>query len=393
MEDGGYYAIKGFAFQFDKAINEILGSDDEYRKIAIENIQDINSDDFIMQVKHKETQKYKPLSIREPILQLVEKFIANPNSKYILYCHFKDETPRKTKLTKYELGLILKNIDSSSRPAKQLNKRLDNVSDSDKDRFLTNFELIFAPSYDDQFEVALGQLARLFPNASETELTSYYSQIIYYLQRLVISNVIPEKRTCTKQDIMSELNNTRSLVFTSAFLDYKGYKKYEKFVRDSCVRPKRNNQNTFFIGEIFESPGFDTATLVVEMIEKYFVQAKIDIKPPLVVIPENLERAVKTALLDANIIYNDGFRNIAFNEKYFFSDPVINKKMVGKKASESLDRISFKVRLLNDTDTACLEHFTTDMTYYFDRDFQDQSNSGNHMLINGLHSKDILNLI
>ena len=76
MTDGGYYAIKGFEYQIDKTILEILKGDDE-TTICLEQIQDINSDNYVMQVKYKETQKYTPSKIRNPVIQLMEEVFAN----------------------------------------------------------------------------------------------------------------------------------------------------------------------------------------------------------------------------------------------------------------------------------------------------------------------------
>ena len=68
--DGGYYAIKGFAFQIDKAILEILDADDS-TQVKIEEIQDINSENFVIQVKYKEKARFTPSKIKEPVLQLI----------------------------------------------------------------------------------------------------------------------------------------------------------------------------------------------------------------------------------------------------------------------------------------------------------------------------------
>ena len=55
-KDGGYYAIKGFLYQFDVTIQEILVNAE--KDVQFEQIQDINYDDYVIQIKHKETQEY-----------------------------------------------------------------------------------------------------------------------------------------------------------------------------------------------------------------------------------------------------------------------------------------------------------------------------------------------
>lgn len=95
--DGGYYAIKGFEFQIDKTILEILNTNNENKKISIEQIQDINSSDYVMQIKYKETQDYTPNKIREPIVQLIDEFKKNDQINYNLFCFFKDKSEQKKK--------------------------------------------------------------------------------------------------------------------------------------------------------------------------------------------------------------------------------------------------------------------------------------------------------
>ena len=70
MTDGGYYAIKGFEFQIDKTILEIFNAKDAV-PICLEQIQDINSNNFVIQVKYKETQSYTPAKIKEELLSIV----------------------------------------------------------------------------------------------------------------------------------------------------------------------------------------------------------------------------------------------------------------------------------------------------------------------------------
>ena len=77
-DDGGYYAIRGFLYQYDKYIWELLNSSSD-TSINIENIQDIDSDNYVMQVKYRESINYSPSVIKEPIKKLIEVFTKNKN--------------------------------------------------------------------------------------------------------------------------------------------------------------------------------------------------------------------------------------------------------------------------------------------------------------------------
>lgn len=56
--DGAYYALKGYAYQFDKTILAILGETDPSRPVGFERIQDIDNGDYVLQIKFKETQDF-----------------------------------------------------------------------------------------------------------------------------------------------------------------------------------------------------------------------------------------------------------------------------------------------------------------------------------------------
>jgi len=84
--DGGYYAIKGFEYQIDKTILELLKS--ENTSINIEQIQDIDSDNFVMQVKYKETAKLVPSEVNTPIVSLIEDFKKDSSKKIHFICIF-----------------------------------------------------------------------------------------------------------------------------------------------------------------------------------------------------------------------------------------------------------------------------------------------------------------
>jgi len=50
-EDGAYFAIKGFIYQFDKTILEVLNQTDENAYVKIEQEQDLEYTNFVVQVK------------------------------------------------------------------------------------------------------------------------------------------------------------------------------------------------------------------------------------------------------------------------------------------------------------------------------------------------------
>ena len=90
-EEGGSNAIKGFLFQFDRTILEIL--DNPKGVIRFEQREDIERDKYHIQVKNRESSKYYPSSIRSATVQLLNLFLEDEGRDFSLYCHFKDKKP------------------------------------------------------------------------------------------------------------------------------------------------------------------------------------------------------------------------------------------------------------------------------------------------------------
>lgn len=54
-EEGGYYAIKGFSYQYIVSLIEMLNCKDENKVFSFEQFQDFNDNELIYQMKYKET--------------------------------------------------------------------------------------------------------------------------------------------------------------------------------------------------------------------------------------------------------------------------------------------------------------------------------------------------
>ena len=105
IEDGGYYALKGFAFQFNKSLLEVL--ENQESDVEIEQIQDIGVDNYYIQVKYHETQTYANWKIKKPMVQLLEYSKSDKSRNFCLYCYFNDKSPERVTLTEDDLDQIL----------------------------------------------------------------------------------------------------------------------------------------------------------------------------------------------------------------------------------------------------------------------------------------------
>ena len=300
MSDGGYYAIKGFEFQIDKTILELFKADDT-TPICLEQIQDINTNDFVMQVKYKETQNYTPAKIKEPIIQLINEHQKFPTKKYYLYCYFNDVEDEMIKLTSSTLDRILGN-------------KKDDFSTMLKDDFISNFELHFSKSFQDQFIQAVEIIEENTSCSNFDEALVHYGSIASHLRKIVTNNLDIQKRTCTKSDILAIITGNRKTVFDSAYRDYKGKQEYITEIKRRYFTYRNiDNWERFFIIELSGSEDVSAIkTTVFKIKEKFYKKLVREIKSgaPYIyfinISEDNLKR-LKTELIAENNIIKDGY--------------------------------------------------------------------------------------
>jgi hypothetical protein len=304
-DDGGYYALKGFDFQVDKTILEILSSVDENKKISIEQIQDINANDFVMQVKYKETQDFKPSKIKEPVVQLIHEFLKNVGQDiskvYYLYCFFKD----KNNYTE-SVDLIL--LD------KILGNKNEDFTKVQKEIFLTKFKLVFSPSFQLQFEQVIEKLRENNLGSDDEESIFYYSNIADFLRKKVILNLSQSDRNSTKKEILELLKLRKTLVFNSTYREFLGRQNYFKFIKSKFFTYTNiDDFERFFIIEIEGSESIvEIKNVVFAIKNKFYVLNRRGLKSgaPYIYfkkITDERLKELKKALQDEGHHFKDGY--------------------------------------------------------------------------------------
>lgn len=296
--DGGYYAIKGFEYQIDKNILEILKESDENKAINIEQNQDIDSVDFVMQVKYKEAIKFTPSTIKKPVIQLIDEFIKDNSKQYILYCYFKD-------FNGYTESTSIDSILGSSK---------SNYTQQQKDDFKKSFKLNFASQFDIQLEQTIREIQKL--NYKEDESIIFHSRASNLLRSLVVNNS-PDNilnRTCTKKELIELFKNDRKVIFDNSFRFFKGEDLYFKKIKKEFFTFKNIDKTTrIFIIELDGSETLIERILMLKRIsEKYHKKLKRDIKgeAPFVFIhniDSNSIIEIKEKLVENKIIFKDGY--------------------------------------------------------------------------------------
>ena len=302
--DGGYYAIKGFLYQFDKTILEILNNPNE--QVFVEHIQDINYGDYIIQVKHKETANYTDSKIKAPLIQLLEIYKNDNSKKICLYCYFKDKLPEQYRISNVEeLDTILKYRDKEKDESIKLRfpKEL-------KEKFIEDFTINFSEDYEGQFLLVIEKIKEEFGLSQDNEALLCHSLIREKLLNLAIKEN-PEERRINERELLTFIETTKDYVFYSSYRYYLGRDKYIKFMKSKYFTCTSANMNCYERLFIVDCHVYENLTVLHKLIcnisKKYFKLGKSP-APYICLRGANRDMLIdlKRELLDDNVIFNDG---------------------------------------------------------------------------------------
>jgi len=131
--------------------------------------------------------------------------------------------------------------------------------------------------------------------------------------------------------------------------------------------------------------------LILDILDFYYKKAVYTIKPLTLVISDNAIDGVKKELIKKKIVFNDGYEKIYFNSELFFRDPIINRKIIGKSSSDSLESISFKLRIISHSTFTNISEYrlSPEMIYYFNVDEVNIFKNISALKIDGLNTSHI----
>ncbi|NIK22886.1 hypothetical protein [Paenibacillus lupini] len=332
--DGGYYAIKGFLYQFDSTLLTILKNPNI--DVKFEQVQDISYEDYVIQVKHKESQTYSDSKIRKPVLQLMNLFQKDTEKKYALYCYFKDKPI-------LEKNLKLSELDSILGAEKKNYKRPLKI------KFIQNFVIKFSHDYSGQFLETIELIKKTY-SCKDNETAVYYHSIFRSkLLEMAIQN--RDERQLNSGLLSSLLSNVKSVVFHAAYADYLSKEKYEGIVKKMFFTLKKMNIDNY--ERLFIIPVDDMSneivllTIIGRIFQKFH---RPDKSPPPYVVFKNIKleklNLIKRTLIDREIIFNDGtyFNGDKFrlNKLTSHDKSVMVKIVENKELEEIMSAVSFQ---------------------------------------------------
>ncbi|WP_139490352.1 hypothetical protein [Brevibacillus dissolubilis] len=338
--DGGYYAIKGFLYQFDVTIKEILVNVE--KDVQFEQIQDINYEDYVIQIKHKETQEYSPSKIKKAIIQLLDIY-KNDESKYLcLYCHFKDIVPQLKQLPITELDSIL-------------GSESGNYTELLKESFIKNFTIKFSHDYDTQFNEVIGLIQKTYKLPSIESSIYQHALIRSKLLELAI-NKEKSYRVINKANLDSFLQEVQKVNFSRGYLDFLSKEKYEKLVKKEFFTIGLNllNFERLFIIDVDDNASdTDLLSIVGKLIKKYWRKDK---SPAPVICFRYMSvsriNIIKQQLFDDRVNFCDG---TFFNGDKFRLEKVMEKNF------------NYQVKFIDESNIPLLinNHFVHEIYHFY----------------------------
>lgn len=347
LEEGGYYAIKGFSYQYIISLIEVLNCKDENKVFSFEQLQDFNDNELIYQMKYKETQHFTNSKIKEPTIKLFSEYLETKKD-YVLYVYFPDKTDETLLFnTSNDLDKVLLNC--------KIDKKEYNFTEEQKKAFIKHFKVVFSNDYMDKSNELIELISKIM-NTSKEISEIYYFSLITYIINIIVNN-IPKKRNCTKKELLTYLADSASKIFHDYSLKYYGKERYIKSIRKEYFFEKNiNNHNRLFIINMTFTSIDDYYDCICKIVKRFYVTNKrrtmIISSAPYIYLPNiQLSDLVK---LKAKL-----FNSIGFTDGYIFKDSDFNIDYITKKFAIK-DNISCKLVNIEDDIMKIIDKLSND---------------------------------
>lgn len=322
--------IKGFIYQFNKTILEILDSPKATIHVEgiVEDVDKYEADNSITAIQckyHESSEKFILSLIYKPIILMIKTFLERPNDdiSFVLFIHVPSEEERDLKLSIEELEQILKTEDKTlTNVISKLN-----LVDFDKNKFLDHLLVRFGKSIEDLESEIKTKIEGLEKFRSYDVDGLIYPNLIAEIQR--ISTIKDhDSRKVTQQEIFNFLIKQSKAVINKWTLMTKSRKALLKQLRnDFRTHMNPNSLSRCFIFQGFNCDEIDRAIhFINSYVGKYL--KKPSHKPASFIfdIDEEKFKELVSLLYDQEIEVNDGMVGGIWKDNKFYKDCKIRRK-------------------------------------------------------------------
>lgn len=327
MSRAADYTIKGFLYQFNKTLIEILNSQDN----SIITVEGIVEDVEIVtpavmtaiQCKyHEASETFTPSSIYKPLLQMMHHFNANrsANIRYVLFAHYSSVNmvlPPTIGRNDLQAALDSKNNDLQ----KYIVTLRGNVV---LDAFLSRFTMEFGPTYD---ELVAKVIVALKANGIPVDDidTLAYPNAINMIAEISIKHD-PTQRETTKRQFIENLNGIRKTAISRWTMALRTRKKLLDARRKQLKTHLDKNSRLRYLvvdSESLDDYAAEIVLFVSDYLDKYhFKPAHISTPVLCLCTSRDDFRDIQYRLYAKGIVSTDGYIGEHFDESRFFRDPL-----------------------------------------------------------------------
>lgn len=382
--------IKGYLYQFNKSIWEVLNAKDDAHitlEGVIEDIDILSPNSLTtIQCKYHEDKKFQISNVAEPILEMLCHFhecaAIGKNIRYILYAYYDDnvESIDKQVFKDYIISTANKDIqlDFYHRIYTIPNKQILEVAlkvkrtKADKQQLLDYYEknrgsLKLSVDFNkfwecfkfykaEKYEVLVQKIVDTFSKLADKEIakTLYYPNAFAYIS-YISSKQDVKARTITKKQFLDFLSSQKSVLISKWLLesqDKASILKYKRTYLSSLFAPNSDVRAFVFCDKFLTANKDHIIPFIVSYLNKYFKKPKLQ-KPPIFIFSDKSEVVMQDSIL--GLYKYQKYVNTGLLGKVFVLDSFINDSVPNKA--------DCKVTMLKNVDSDVFEKCKINQLY------------------------------
>ena len=267
--------IKGYYYQFDYFILQLLQLQDDDDSVRIEGIEDVDilSKDTTsaVQCKYYDGTACSPSVVGKAVRLMLQHFADNKDGKYSykLYGHYSSgENSISLPLT---VDYIKQKFCTYTEAKKRhiFHEELG-LSDDELGRFLKRFEIqLYADSYESQIEKIIAHLQTGLSCTEFDDRYFYYPNAVAFVKETAVKKS-SQARTVTKGKFKAAIGIKQNL-FDQWYIEYVGFEKYYRAARRQFfTQTNISPVNRFFLIECDNQINdVDIASMIIRIGEKW----------------------------------------------------------------------------------------------------------------------------
>ncbi len=386
--------IKGYFYQFNKTIYEILSQNNQKTKITVEGIEDVDieTDDTYtaIQCKYYSTQTYNHSVIKKAIICMFNHFSNNKSSnlKYKIYANFKDgqsKLPNPIQLKFFKDNfLTYKEKDVIHKVYEELN-----LNDTEIKGFMGKLDIDINAFDYDSLEINIKKLLKQELNITDDLIELYFIKAGSIIKNVAIKDN-EDERIITKQqfiDLLMDIN----IILDKWYINKIGKENYYSLLRKKYFSKHNiSPYERFFIIECPENIQISTLKKITNTIsDKWSKLSKRTPQPfcPYIVFVNLSE---DNLLLLKQSLYNDNFK---FIDGYDFKGAKFSAESIIQEANYK-NNIKIKIFDLEEIDNVLYIIKNTKEIYQFyinNKVYENKKNNQIDIKIDNF--EDVLNII